>query len=124
MERDKERLRTPTYAVALFLLSIFILLPFAGNYFVSDDFDVIKEVSSGGPFAIWSHAPSLFLRPLVTVSMWLNHAAGGWSPAAYNVPNAMLHGLNVVLVFFLARAFGALRGSSAVLPAVLAALLF
>ncbi len=62
-------------------------------------------------------------RPVVFATYALNYAAGGLSPFGYHLVNALLHALNGVLVFLLARRL--LKGRAGELPtALLAALLF
>lgn len=104
--------RKPYWLVVLF--SFLVLVPFAGNYFASDDFDLITKVANGGPFGIWSSAPSLFFRPLVSVSMWLNYQLFGWSSIGYNLTNFALHALCAGFAYLIGRRLGGSQTLAAV----------
>ncbi len=51
--------------------------------------------------------PAALLRPLVTLSMWCDHAWSGLSPHGYHAVAFGLHALNALLVALLAHALGA-----------------
>ncbi len=72
-----------------------------GNFFHSDDFDLVKGVASGGPFGIWSGG-GLFLRPLASLSLFLDFTLYGLNPLGYQLTNLFVHALNALLVGILA----------------------
>ena len=47
--------------------------------------------------------PGKFYRPLFYLSLWADYAAWGSNPAGFHLTNIVLHGLNGILVFLLAR---------------------
>ncbi|MFI5384693.1 MAG: ArnT family glycosyltransferase [Fimbriimonadales bacterium] len=89
----------------IILVTLVSLAPFATNHFISDDYDLVRDVSTGGPLAIWTFAPTTFFRPLISVSLWINYMACGWSSWGYLAPNFLLHAANTALVFLIARRF-------------------
>lgn len=74
---------------------------FAG--LVSDDFALIRAVSDGGPFGLWSHSPSDFFRPIVSLCVWVDYSIWGLNPLGYHATNSLAYVLCVVLVFLIAR---------------------
>lgn len=78
--------------------------------------EVIRDISKVGRIfstEYWgSHAPqseSKGFRPLTILSYALNYAFGKLDPLGYHVFNLLLHILNTLLVFFLARRFASFR---------------
>ncbi|MCC6695139.1 MAG: hypothetical protein IT365_05870 [Candidatus Hydrogenedentes bacterium] len=62
-------------------------------FFLSDDFGMIARVMEN-PFAFtWGETHGGFLRPLVVLSFWWDHALWGLNPVGYHLTNAILHGL-------------------------------
>jgi len=74
---------------------------FAG--LVSDDFALIRAISDGGPFGVWSHSPSDFFRPLVSLTVWVDYSIWGLNPLGYHITNSIAYVLCVFLVFLIAR---------------------
>ncbi|HTQ10180.1 MAG TPA: hypothetical protein VMI31_08930 [Fimbriimonadaceae bacterium] len=88
----------------LLALSLIIFLPFAGNGFLADDWDVLSHLVAGGPFGMWTHPPTSFFRPMVSSTLWLNSWAGPWHSWAYSIPSFVLNALNAGLVFLVSQA--------------------
>ena len=114
----------------LFLLSCALYLPSVGNGFHYDDFHSIvlnphiRTLSEAGglfrDFQTFSTNPeSAMFRPVLLLSYALNYAVAGAAPSGYHLVNAILHGLNAVLLYWFLLA---LRIDSR--PALLGALLF
>jgi hypothetical protein len=89
-------------ATAILLLTAALYGPAIGSYFHSDDFVLIEQVRRGGPFSLWTHAPSGFLRPVVSLSLATDLALWGLQPAGYHCFNVAVHALNALLVGALA----------------------
>jgi len=88
----------------IFALTFLILLPFASNGFISDDWALIWHVASKGLLGVWSLPPDDFFRPLISISLWLGYEIGGWHSWALAVPNYLLHAANTGFVYQIARA--------------------
>lgn len=78
-------------------LGALVYAPALGAFFVSDDFQLIKSVADGGPFGLWTFR-SGFFRPLVSLSLFLDHALWGLRAAPWHATNLLLHIVNALLV--------------------------
>ncbi len=88
-------------SVGLFLLSVGLYLNTLGHDFVFDDVTLILQnpnVTNLDWFSIvyWDG-----YRPVRTLTYALNYAIGGEDPFGYHLVNVLLHGLNVLLAYFL-----------------------
>ena len=100
-----------------------------GAGFVSDDFMLREAVGLRGPFFSWAHYAPLganFLRPLASLSFYLDQRLWGGHAAGYHLTGILLHALNATLVFYLACRLLPARpnGRPAVRGALLGALAF
>ena len=78
--------------------------------FISDDYNLIHGVSRGGPFGIFSHAPTDYFRPIVSLSIWTDYQLYGLNPIGYHVTNVLLHvAVSVLVALLFTRVFGSLR---------------
>ncbi|RMF23905.1 MAG: hypothetical protein D6760_04490, partial [Deltaproteobacteria bacterium] len=84
--------------------------------FVFDDHSLIGP---DGPR--WLGPEWIPYRPLRYLSLWLDHAIGGGSPAVYHATNIALHAAAAALVVLAARRFGARRGLAAAAGVLFAA---
>lgn len=83
---------SPARIFAIFgVLSLVLFSPMLSGWFQEDDYDILYHVASGGPFGMWTHAPTLFFRPLISLSFWLQHAIFGLNPIAYRIFNDLTH---------------------------------
>lgn len=71
-------------------------------FFVSDDFDIILSVARDGPFGIWAGRGSDFLRPVVALSMYIDHALWGLDHRGYHAVSLLIHTLCSLLVAMIA----------------------
>jgi hypothetical protein len=107
------------------LVSLLFFSGTLGSFFLSDDFELLRKVREAGPLGVWSGGPG-FLRPLVSVSLYLDDLLWSGNPLGFHLTAVLLHGLNAFLVFRLA---GVLRVGTAPdrsdrFPPAIAALLF
>lgn len=68
---------------------------------ISDDYAILFQLVRLGPFGMWSGphtAGGQFIRPLVSLSFYLNYMLGGFNPLGYHLLNWILHFLDAVLV--------------------------
>ena len=109
--------------VILFGLGVFVFLPSVTNFFVSDDFTLMEmsRAHSLGQLATFFTTAGFgnYYRPAVRLLFSLNFALFGLRPLGYHFVNIGLHGLNAILVYYLAR-----RLVADIPPALLAALFF
>lgn len=109
------------WALLAAVLTLSIYLPALAGEFVWDDTQLIAQTTPAGrhrsfvelftkPF--WepnsiSPQMNLYYRPLVALSYELDHSVHGLNSAGYRITNYAFHVANVVLLFILARRFGA-----------------
>ncbi len=107
------------------LASLLLFSGTLGSFFLSDDFELLRKVREAGPFGVWSGG-SGFLRPLISLSLYLDDLLWSGNPLGFHLTAVLLHGLNAFLVFLLARRFGVggARGRPDRLLPVATALLF
>jgi len=96
-------------------------------------FSGIHPIDDPGILSLYSTAPSLsqillpgssyYYRPLVELSFWLDNLLWGMEPRTMHLESILLHCVNSLLVFLLARKLNDADTSSSLLP-LLAGLLF
>ncbi len=100
------------FPAAAFLLAFSAVLLYwpAGTWFQGDDFLAVTYAHhihnvlhdfTGPQYGLTGH--TLFWRPLVTLSFAVESFLFGGNPFGYHLDNALVHGLNVLLLFFLLR---------------------
>jgi len=109
--------------VILLAMSAFVFLPSVTNFFVSDDFTLIElsRVHSLSQLATFFTTAGFgnYYRPAVRLLFALNFALFSLHPLGYHFVNIGLHGLNAILVYYLAR-----RLVADIAPALLSGLFF
>jgi hypothetical protein len=102
----------PTATAALILLALAILLAYlpavlAGLGFVSDDFMILQRLEAAdgirGAATFFGQSYYDYYRPVGFVSFAVDWTLWGRWPAGYHVTSVLLHLLNTLLVFLLAR---------------------
>jgi hypothetical protein len=97
-----ERVSTRWFPVVLFLGFLLIgiggYLPAIRSFFHSDDFVLLTAVKNHGPFGIWSDAGSAFLRPVISLSLYIDWRFWGLQALGYHLANITVHILNSVLI--------------------------
>ncbi|MEW6746866.1 MAG: hypothetical protein AB1486_29365 [Planctomycetota bacterium] len=68
------------------------------SYFVSDDFGQLFTLVKHGPFGLWTSFGN-FLRPLSSLSLYLDYLLWGLEPLGYHVTNVLLHSLCAYMLF-------------------------
>jgi len=87
--------------VGLFLLSVGLYLNTLGHDFVFDDVTLILQNPSVTSLDWFSIVYWDGYRPVRTLTYAVNYAIGGEDPFGYHLVNVLLHGLNVLLAYFL-----------------------
>ncbi len=121
------------WALAAFIAGFLVYAPSIGNGFAFDDHPVIEknrflrsvealpQLVSNIEWAGAGYRSPCSWRPLMAVTLALNHAAGGLSPWSYHATNALLHGVASMLLVLLGVRLGlaaAAAGAGALLFAV------
>lgn len=84
-------------AVVFLLLSVVLYWPAMDGPFVFDDYDMMEGSSAVRNGSWWAMRSSG--RPLLTATFIANHRlAGGFEPFGFHLVNALLHGLNALLL--------------------------
>lgn len=113
---------TAMFASVLLILGIIIYWPALYGFFLSDDFvhvqylqrmDADINILLKNFWSNWLDVPTtLFYRPLISVTLYLDHLIWGWRPFGYHLTNLLMHAGNGVLVFLLAQRITADRTAS------------
>ncbi|HEV2706918.1 MAG TPA: hypothetical protein VGV59_13395 [Pyrinomonadaceae bacterium] len=94
----------------LLVLCLYALLGVAaygdvlGHFFLSDDFEQIGRVLDGDLSFVWGRSHGGFFRPVFILSYYLDAVLWGRNPFGFHLTNLLLHVLNSLLVYALARA--------------------
>jgi hypothetical protein len=72
------------------------------SFFLSDDFWLIAAVARHGPFGAWTDRQSMFFRPLVSCSLFLDYLVWGLNPIGFHLTSVLLHSLNGCLAAWIA----------------------
>src|SRR5678815_54020 len=99
---------TALVAPALALIGWAVYINSLTNPFVYDDYRLIVENGAlAHPGDLWGVLWHDITRPVVNLSYALDTAIWGLRPLGYHVTNVLLHAINVMLVFAIARALDA-----------------
>ncbi len=96
---------TKFYSIAALVFILLGLIAYANilnTFFLSDDFELVNLVRTGGPFGVWTHTGNGFFRPLISLSLFLDYRFYGLNPFGFHLTNVVLHALNAVLVSIVA----------------------
>lgn len=103
---SRTTLSTEALTLFLFLLAgTALYAPILGSFFLSDDFILVDAVRRGGPLGIWWRGADFF-RPLVSLSLYLDHSLWGLRPLGYHLTNVLAHSGCAFLVYRIALALG------------------
>jgi hypothetical protein len=115
------------------LLLIFIVLAFVAyssvldSYFLSDDFAQLGKILEGDWSVTWAQETGGFFRPLFILSCIIDARLWRENPFGYHLTNTLLHAVNSLLVYQLARKLLSPQGlaiKNAKLISLVAGLLF
>src|SRR5262245_32962524 len=101
-------------AVLLAAFSI-VYVPSVGHGFLKDDFGWTLRsplTSWHDAAALWRGAPSLFFRPLVSLSFGVNRWGCGLQPRCYGLSNLVLLLACAAAIFVLVRGLGLSKGNA------------
>lgn len=99
-------MRTEALILVLFMLAgLALFAPILGSFFLSDDFTLIELVRTGGPLSLWWRGAGFF-RPLVSLSLYVDHSISGLSPLGYHLTNVLAHSGCAFLVYRIALGLG------------------
>jgi len=107
------KFRSVLLAMLLCALGIAAYWQALRGYFLSDDFvhllymqrvDDDIYVLLKNFWSNWLDIPTtLFFRPLVSVTLYVDHLLWGWRPEGYHLTNIVIHAMNGVLIFLISR---------------------
>jgi len=130
-DRGRRRNTAALMALNLALLGILLYTPSLQSPFVYDD---LVEIVRNASIRDLSHPVDVLraypTRPLTNLSYALDFAWGGLNPLWYHATNLLLHGINILLVFYFVRAVATRVGGAStpaspaplVIPLVVASL--
>src|SRR5262249_3601951 len=97
-----KRIRTPLLVLLVCVLGAVAYLNSLHGPFVFDD-AVSVERNPGVRFGDYFSGPLLWTRSLLFITFALNHKFGGMDVRGYHAVNLLLHLINGILVYFIAR---------------------
>ncbi len=87
----------------IFIVSGFVVYSnVLGDFFLSDDFDLIHSVSNFGPFRMWFRGHGGFFRPVIMLSLYADYKLWGLNPYGYHITNILVHSCNAFFVYVIA----------------------
>lgn len=70
-------------------------------FFLSDDFLLVYSVKTHGPFGVWSNSSWFFVRPVISLVLFIDYKLWKLNPSGYHLTNIVFHSVNSFLVFMI-----------------------
>ncbi|MDY7024116.1 MAG: hypothetical protein SWJ54_22665, partial [Cyanobacteriota bacterium] len=64
-----------------------------------DDFDRIYNIRENGVFGVWTTAPEIFFRPIISVTLFIDYSLWKLNPLGYHLTNVIFHSICSFLVY-------------------------
>lgn len=113
---------TSVLVLLLLALGVAAYWPALLGFFLSDDFVHVQHMQRMDEdihvllknfWSNWLDVPTtLFYRPLVSVTLYLDHLLWGWRPVGYHLTNMLMHAPTGALVFLIAQSLAVDRTRS------------
>ncbi len=88
-----------TILMGCFLLSFLSYFNIIGSFFLSDDFNWVHQIQTRGAFGVWTTAPDVFFRPVVSLTLFIDHAIWGLNSFGYHLTNLSFHAVCAFFVY-------------------------
>ncbi|WP_413163657.1 hypothetical protein ACL6C3_29735 [Capilliphycus salinus ALCB114379] len=98
---EKHRLDL-TLLVGFIAVSLLIYSPTLNHFFLSDDFDRIYNIQKNGIFGVWTTAPEIFFRPIISITLFIDYVIWKLNPIGYHLSNVTFHAVCSFFVYILA----------------------
>ncbi len=91
----------------LMILILYIILSFIvystiiNSFFLADDFTWIYQIKTKGIFGVWTTAPDVFFRPIISILLFLDYQIWGLNPVGYHLTNIIFHGFCCFFVYLI-----------------------
>jgi len=83
------------------LLSLIIYSTIINSFFLADDFTWVYQIKTRGIFGVWTTAPDVFFRPIISILLFLDYQIWGLNPVGYHLTNIIFHGISCFFVYFI-----------------------
>ncbi|MCG5056585.1 MAG: hypothetical protein KA714_00795 [Limnoraphis sp. WC205] len=83
------------------ILSVFIYSQTLNTFFLSDDFDRIYYIKNNGIFGVWTTAPEIFFRPIISITLFIDYVIWHLNPLGYHLTNVIFHAVCSFIVYIL-----------------------
>lgn len=83
------------------ILSVLIYSQTLNTFFLSDDFDRIYYIKNHGIFGVWTTAPEIFFRPIISITLFIDYVIWHLNPLGYHLTNVIFHAVCSFLVYIL-----------------------
>jgi hypothetical protein len=113
--------------ISCLLLSYLSYFNIINSFFLADDFNWVHQIKTRGIFGVWTTAPDVFFRPVVSLTLFLDDTVWGLNSIGYHLTNLSFH---AICGFFIYRILSQLLNllqlpsKQIQLTALVAALLF
>ncbi|MGB3404414.1 MAG: hypothetical protein WBA77_17145 [Microcoleaceae cyanobacterium] len=113
--------------ISCFLLSCLSYFNIINSFFLADDFNWVYQIKTRGAFGVWTTAPDVFFRPVVSLTFFLDYTIWGLNSIGYHLTNLSFH---AICGFFIYRILSQLLNQVQLpskqikITALIAALLF
>jgi hypothetical protein len=58
---------------------------------LADDFNWVYQIKTGGAFGVWTTAPAVFFRPVVSLTLFIDYTIWGLNSIGYHLTNLSFH---------------------------------
>ncbi len=100
MSLNRETRHNIFILISCFLLSYFIYFNIINSFFLADDFNWVHQIKTRGAFGVWTTAPDVFFRPVVSLTLFVDYTIWGLNSIGYHLTNLSFH---AICAFFIYR---------------------
>jgi len=83
------------------ILSLIIYSTIINSFFLADDFTWVYQIKTKGIFGVWTTAPDVFFRPIISILLFLDYQIWGLNPVGYHLTNIIFHGFCCFFVYLI-----------------------
>ena len=100
MSLNRETRQNIIILIGCLLLSYLSYFNIINSFFLADDFNWVHQIKNRGAFGVWTTAPDVFFRPVVSLTLFLDYTIWGLNSIGYHLTNLSFH---AICAFFIYR---------------------
>ncbi|MGB3536380.1 MAG: hypothetical protein WBA13_23035 [Microcoleaceae cyanobacterium] len=93
MSLNRETRYNIVILISCFLLSYLSYFNVINSFFLADDFNWVHQIKTRGAFGVWTTAPDVFFRPVVSLTLFLDYIIWGLNSIGYHLTNLSFHAI-------------------------------